>query len=41
MPMPTTDNVITLELPKFYPKQIEFLKSKSRYNAFGGARGGG
>ena len=30
-----------LEVPKFYPKQIEFLKAKGRYIAFGGARGGG
>lgn len=37
----STGNVITLKLPKFYPKQIQFLKSKGRYNAFGGARGGG
>lgn len=30
-----------LILPKFYPKQIEFLKAKGRYIAFGGSRGGG
>ena len=24
-----------------YPKQIDFFKSKSRYTAYGGARGGG
>jgi len=32
---------LQLEVPGFYPKQIEFMKSKSRYTAYGGARGGG
>lgn len=36
--MPTTGNVLTLVLPKFYPKQVKFLKGKGRYIAFGGAR---
>lgn len=36
-----TNNVLTLEIPSFYPKQIQFMKSKSRYTAYGGARGGG
>lgn len=39
--MDSTSNVITLKVPDFYPKQVQFLKAKSRYNAFGGARGGG
>lgn len=30
-----------LIIPRFYPKQIEFLEAKARYIAFGGARGGG
>lgn len=30
-----------LVVPKFYPKQVEFLKKKTRYTAFGGSRGGG
>lgn len=30
-----------LVVPKFYPKQIEFLTAKARYVAFGGSRGGG
>lgn len=34
-------NVLTLHVPKFYPKQEEFMKSKARYIAYGGARGGG
>lgn len=34
-----TNNVLTLEIPNFYPKQIQFMKSKSRYTAYGGARG--
>lgn len=34
-------NIIELEVPEFYPKQIEFMKSKARYTLFGGARGGG
>lgn len=28
-------------MPKFYPKQIEFMRSRNRYIAYGGARGGG
>lgn len=32
---------ITLEIEKPYPKQIEFFKSRARYTAYGGARGGG
>ena len=32
---------IRLALERPYPKQIEFFKSKSRYTAYGGARGGG
>jgi phage terminase large subunit len=37
------ENYITLHLsvPEFYPKQIQFMKSKARYTAYGGARGGG
>lgn len=35
------DNKVELVVPGFYPKQIEFMKSKSRYTAYGGARGGG
>lgn len=34
-------NIIKLEIPEFYPKQVEFLKAKERYVNFGGARGGG
>lgn len=30
-----------LIIPRFYPKQVEFLEAKARYIAFGGARGGG
>lgn len=37
----TGNNTLTLEVPGFYPKQITFMKSKSRYTAYGGARGGG
>ena len=39
----TGENVVTLSLqvPGFYPKQEQFLKSKTRYTAYGGARGGG
>ena len=32
---------LTLQVPSFYPKQIQFMKSKARYTAYGGARGGG
>lgn len=32
---------IRLQIEKPYPKQIEFFMSKSRYTAYGGARGGG
>jgi phage terminase large subunit len=32
---------IRLEIEQPYPKQIEFFKSRSRYTAYGGARGGG
>ncbi len=32
---------LSLDVPSFYPKQIEFMKSKARYTAYGGARGGG
>ena len=32
---------ITIKIPKPYPKQIEFYKAKTRYIAYGGARGGG
>ena len=28
-------------IPKPYPKQVEFMKSRSRYTAYGGSRGGG
>lgn len=34
-------NEVNLTVPEFYPKQVEFMKSKSRYTAYGGARGGG
>ena len=37
--MPNADT-LELSVPEFYPKQIEFMKSKSRYTAYGGARGG-
>ena len=30
-----------LLVPNFYPTQIKFLESRSRYTAFGGSRGGG
>lgn len=30
-----------LVIPKLYPKQVEFINSKAKYTAFGGARGGG
>ena len=30
-----------LIINKPYPKQVEFYKSKYRYTAYGGARGGG
>jgi phage terminase large subunit len=32
---------ITIKIPKPYPKQIEFYRAKTRYIAYGGARGGG
>lgn len=32
---------LTLQVPEFYPKQEEFMKSKARYTSYGGARGGG
>ena len=32
---------IQLELGALYPKQWAFMKSKARYTAYGGARGGG
>lgn len=35
------NNVLNLKIPEFYPKQIEFMESRSRYTAYGGARGGG
>ena len=34
-------DTLELAVPEFYPKQVEFMKSKSRYTAYGGARGGG
>lgn len=36
-------NIITLNLkvPSFYPKQIQFMESRRKYIAYGGARGGG
>lgn len=34
-------NIVTLEVPRFYDKQLEFMQSKVRYTAYGGARGGG
>ena len=34
-------NVLELKIPGFYPKQIQFMKSKAKYIAYGGARGGG
>ena len=37
----TNSDTLELAVPEFYPKQIEFMKSKSRYTAYGGARGGG
>jgi phage terminase large subunit len=35
------NDTLQLDVPEFYPKQVEFMKSKSRYTAYGGARGGG
>ena len=35
------ENVLTLDLGKPQPKQIDFLKAKNKYIAYGGARGGG
>ena len=32
---------LSLKIPAFYPKQIEFMESRARYTAYGGARGGG
>jgi phage terminase large subunit len=32
---------LTLSVPEFYPKQEQFMKSKRKYVAYGGARGGG
>ena len=32
---------IKLKLNKPYPKQDEFMRSRTRYTAYGGARGGG
>src|SRR5574344_121124 len=32
---------LTLQVPDFYPKQELFMKSKKKYVAYGGARGGG
>lgn len=32
---------IMYEIPKLYPKQEEFLYSKTRYTLYGGAKGGG
>lgn len=29
------------KVPKLYPKQEEFCKSKAKYVCYGGARGGG
>lgn len=39
----TGENVVTVQMdvPGFYEKQILFMKSKARYTAYGGARGGG
>lgn len=37
----TNSDTLELNVPGFYPKQIEFMKSKCRYTAYGGARGGG
>ena len=31
-------DTLELNVPGFYPKQIEFMKSKRRYTAYGGAR---
>ena len=31
-------DTLELNVPEFYPKQIEFMKSKRRYTAYGGAR---
>lgn len=32
---------VSLDMPRPYPKQIEFFLSESKYTAYGGARGGG
>jgi len=39
--MPENYVTVSLEVPSFYPKQEQFMLSKSRYIAYGGARGGG
>ena len=39
--MPENYVTVSLEVPSFYPKQEQFMLSKSRYTAYGGARGGG
>lgn len=39
--MPENYVTVSLEVPNFYPKQEQFMLSKSRYTAYGGARGGG
>lgn len=39
--LPSDTTVVTLEVPRFYDKQLEFMQSKKRYTAYGGARGGG
>ena len=33
--------MISFVIPKPYPKQVEFMKSRSHYTAYGGSRGGG
>lgn len=33
--------MLNLDVPHFYPKQVQFMKSRSKYIAYGGARGGG
>ena len=32
---------IKLDLGELYPKQWQFIESRTRYTAYGGARGGG
>ena len=34
-------NAVKYNIPRLYPKQIQFFKSKAKFTLYGGARGGG